>query len=380
MFFRPFHPTGFLRSVFGSEPFEAYCETRRIPFTPGLASSPRKVDRRQWVRALGELSPQRQHEVELELAQVNEMAGPEAIAHFLDIAEPCDLPPSSIASGPPMALWFLLHRPDLFHHVFFHQEIASTDSWHHARAARSLTLDDLPERAAVLSASLKEFFQIREGRGQFCAVEGYEAEGGYCIIAQVADRTQWVNAFTVKGRPTAHPLRPALPVFFVYRPQDGAVLLKSHLRAHDRVADLFQRFGTSVLRSPVTYRPDLFHLNLLKGSLPLPPEGEDMEAVRVKALHLRYPERDGRRQVSLETVAGDKDSAIHELLAAHGGDQAILEQLQVAYAELEVVLQLGGKSKRLTVRLWPNRSNLTQTPLGKRLHRCLQRWGLEYAG
>ena len=54
------------------------------------------------------------------------------------------------------------------------------------------------------------------------------------------------EVFTDAGHPTRQRLRPALSVFFVYHPADGTVLVKSHLRARDRIVELLQRFGQAL--------------------------------------------------------------------------------------------------------------------------------------
>jgi hypothetical protein len=122
-----------------------------------------------------------------------------------------------------------------------------------------------------------------------------------------------------------------------------------------------------------------FRLDLLKRRFEPLPDAPDMERMRVKALHLAYPERDGRRRLKLETLSGDAPFAMLELLHAHGGGAALLDQLTVVYAELEITLRVEGYSQRHLLRLWPDRCNLTQTPLGDRFRVCLQRWGIAHA-
>src|SRR5947209_4361015 len=103
-----------------------------------------------------------------------------------------------------------------------------------------------------------------------------------------------------------------------------------------------------------------------------------MEQIRLKALHLQYPAHAGRRQVKLETLASDEGSAVEQLLRSHlrGG---VLEQLRVCHAELQVRLRVAGQSKNYLIRLWPDRCNLGQSPLGDRFRACLQHWGLSHA-
>ena len=197
-----------------------------------------------------------------------------------------------------------------------------------------------------------------------------------CFAARVADRINLVEGFTDDGAPSLERLRPALTVLFAYCPSDGTVRLKSPVRADERVRDLFQRFGLAVLQEPVTGFGEVFDLDKLKRPVLLLPDAGDMEEVRVKTLHLRYPARFGRRGLRLETLLSDAPGAIEELLHAHVGEKA--SDLAVCHAEIQVRLRTGDRARSHLIRLWPDRSNLSDTPLGARLLRCLARWGIRY--
>src|SRR5207253_1334939 len=101
-----------------------------------------------------------------------------------------------------------------------------------------------------------------------------------------ADRIQLVEGFTDDGEPSLHRLRPAVAVLFAYDPADGSVLVKSPLRAADRVRGLLRCFGRAVIGGEVALDGETFDLDRLKGPCPLPPDAPDMELARVRALHL----------------------------------------------------------------------------------------------
>jgi hypothetical protein len=169
---------------------------------------------------------------------------------------------------------------------------------------------------------------------------------------------------------------------FVYEPATGRVLLRARWRAADLVLDLLRIFGRAVLGvslGPGCLAP-VFRLNRLKRPFDPPPDAADMESVRVKAVHLIYPERSGRRRVKLETLSGDNPSAVRLLLRRHGGESAVLSELDVHYAELEIRLRVSGWSRQYVVCLWADRCNLEQTALGDRIRACLVRWGLTHEG
>ena len=121
----------------------------------------------------------------------------------------------------------------------------------------------------------------------------------------------------------------------------------------------------------------MYDLDKLKRPVLLLPDAEDMEAVRVKTLHLRYPSRFGRRGLRLETLLSATPDAIEELLKSHVGEK--VSELAVCHAEIQVRLRAGDRTKSHLIRLWPDRCNLNQTPLGERLRRWLARWGIRYA-
>jgi len=377
MFTRPFRPGPFLHSVSRTDVFADYCHSRGIPFMPG-ADDKREDDAARWRSALAELSRDAHAEVELELATVNELSGRDGNQHLLEAAAAGTLPADAVARGGPVALWFLLHQPDVFREVFLHHQVTEAGTWRVADAPAGLHADDLEDRAEALGRSLRQFFRIREGTGRFCTVSAHRPEGACCFVAQIADRLQFVEAFGEDGKPALQRLRPAVPVLFAYYPQDGTVLCKSHLRSADRVADLLRCFGESVLHAPVTDRGPAFDLDRLK--VPFHPlaDAGDMEMVRVKALHLRHPQRSGRRLVKFETLATDEPSAVEQLLRAHVAADR-LDDLSVCHAELQVRLRVEGRAKNYSIRLWPDRCSLNQTPLADRFRACLKRWGLANA-
>jgi hypothetical protein len=374
MFAREFRPARLLRTLYGTEPFLTYCRLRAIPFDHAAAGA----DLRGWAAAVSKLPSEVQARVELELAQVNELSGRDGIAHLLEAAGDGKEPPLTVPAGPPLALWFLVHRPDLFQEVFFHHEVRETHSWRCGSGPRGLPADDLERKADALRDALRRFFKLGEQRGPFAAVETHRLPEATCFAARVADRLHLIEGFGESGRPSLQRVRPALAVLFAYYPATGSVLLKSPLRAAERVRALFHCFGRAVLGANVEPRAAAFDLEPLKRPFRPLPDRHDLELVRVKSLHLRYPARLGRRQVKLETLSSDEPAAIEQLLRAHVPEEAASE-LIVCHAELQVRLRTGGRSRSYVVHLWPDRSSLNTSPLGGRLRECLRRWGLSDA-
>jgi hypothetical protein len=318
------------------------------------------------------LPPDRQARVELELAQVCELADPDGNAHLLaTVAE--RVPPDDVPAGLALALWFLLYHPEEFREVFFHHEVRDAHAWRSGKGPPGASPAHLIARAGDLRDALRAFFRRAEGSGRFCAVDAHALPDSVWFVVRVADRVHLLEGFADDGEPALHRVRPAVALAFAYDPADGSVLLKSPLRAADRVDGLFRCFGQSVLGGEVTCGEEVYDLDRLKGPCPLPVDAPDMELARVRVLHLRYPARLGRRLLKLETLASDTPTAIGQLLRSHAGDA---EELSVTYAELQVRLFVAGRARNVPVRLWRDRSSLGRTPLGDRLRRCLVRWGL----
>jgi hypothetical protein len=312
--------------------------------------------------------------VERELAQVNEMASTEGVAHLLETSSV--LPPGNVPSGAPLALWFFLYNPRLFDEVFFHHEVREIRSWRVARTVPGLPPGDLQHNAAELEASLRKFFRLGSVSGRFCTVEVRRIQDAVCFAAHVADRARLVEWFTERGQLAAARVRPARVLHFAYHPCDGTILLNAPLGPVERLHELLHCFAQSILSTAVEGFEDAFNLDRLKYHFHPPLDGTDMEMVRVRNLHLRYPAHRGPRQVKLETLSSDKQGAIEEMLRDHLCGAVTVDELRVSRAELQVRLNVGGRSKNYLVRLWPDRCNLSHTPIGIRLWRCLQRWDL----
>jgi hypothetical protein len=379
MFTRRFDPRQFLRLVQGTEPFIDYCRARGITFDQRPGWPMHEEDYGRWLAAVRGLPEGGQATVEVELAQVNELAHSAGIGLLVAALQGSGLPPDDIPGDAALSLWFLLHHSDLFHEAFMHQEIAEVGSWRTASTLPGLRLDDLSRHAAALGESLKAFFRLSEGTGRFCAVEAYELAAATCFVAHVADRLCLFDAFTEDGRRVTHSARRAVAVIFAYYPSDGRILLKTHCRAVGRVRELFRRFGEAVLGMKLTEQSlaPAFHLDLFKRKFDPLPAGPDIGRVKVRAVQLAYPQRLGRRQVRLEVLGGDEPFAILDLLRIHGGGDALLRDLEVRYVELQVQV-LAEQPKECRVRLWPDRCSLNQTGLGERLRACLRQWGIAH--
>lgn len=374
----PFRLDALLAELAGTGPFRDYCDRRGIaPPRPARGAA-------GWAEALGCLAPAVGDGVLRELALVEEMADPAGNARLVQSAGTLALPPPSVPGGAPLALWFLLEHERHFHavavgHSFGEADAWRAESWRVARAAPGLAVADLPGKAKALAAAVGASFAARDGTGRFCCARGHRSGRAAYFTVRVAGRPAPVEGFTSSGRTTSRVLVPAQGLLFAYDASDGAVLLRSPRWSRARTAELLDGFGGAVLGSPVAWPEPTFDLEALKEPFHPPADAADVLGVRLKALHLRYPARQGGRIVKFETPPGDRDDAIDRLLAAHvaGPD---LAELRVCHAEVLVRLRVGGAARPFPIRLWPDRCSLGGPGLDPVWRARLRRWRLLHGG
>lgn len=366
----------FLRSVQGTEVLREYCAQRGIDFIPHAEGG--ETDVEHWQHAVARLSPARQADFELEVAQVQELSNRESIYHLIDACAEQGLPADLIVGEVAQALWFLVHQPGIFQEVYFSEATLESQSWQNAQATPGIHVPSDGGRRTAFERELKHFFQIQESNGRFVASQSYAFEdpARVVFVGYIADRPRFVDGFTDDGEHRPQRVRPSVSVTFAYYPADGTVLLKPRHRAREKVLALLQLFARSVLQAEIDERSlgTRFHLDRLAEPFsPSLPEGIAM--ARVKSLDLAYPASEGRRRLRLETHITDRPSAVLELLRRHV-DEESRARLRVVSAELQVALRVRGRVKNHVIRLWPNRCSLSQTQTSEFLRRCLTTWGL----
>lgn len=357
----------------GTTIFRAYCRSRGLDRAHSLESRVRPPDVPWAVAAIARLPPAQRGAVERELAALDELHGPGGIAHLLEAAGDACPPPECIPDGSPVALWFLLHRPDVFWEVYFHHEARDPDVWHTARTAAGVRIDDVDGRGSSLGRAISELFERHEGTGRYCVVQPFHLPGATAFVARIAGRPRMMERIPGRHESRWRPLADATCVQFVYYRRDGTVLLQAPFRSLERIRDLRECFGRTVVRASVEGTD--FALDRLKRPFHPLADAPDMDLVRVKSLHLQYPERAGRRQIKLETLTTDSPAAIDELLRAHVGG-ATIDTPRVVHAVLHVRLRIGGRPKHHLIRLWPDRCDVGGGHVRDRILTCLRRWGL----
>src|SRR5438874_1014946 len=108
----------FLRGVYRSEVFRAYCRGREISLPCPLPRRSRGETIRWWLVTVKDLPTESRNRVEWEQLAVSELGSPDGCNHLLDAAGYRGQPPAKIPYGAPLALWFLVNHPLLFREVY----------------------------------------------------------------------------------------------------------------------------------------------------------------------------------------------------------------------------------------------------------------------
>jgi hypothetical protein len=241
--------------------------------------------------------------------------------------------------------------------------------------APGIRVPDLEGAAAILTERLGAFFRKHEGSGRSWTVGAERVSEAVGFVARYAGRPVPADVFQDGGRVTPAGRRASGVVQFNYYPREGAILLRTSVRSAEWARVLLSHFGQQILASPAEEVTPCYALDRLKFPFHPLPDADDMEQVRLKTLHLRYPERDGRPLLALDTPVGGEPWAMDELLRAHVPADA-LDDLQVAHAVLQVRVRVQGRAKNHLVRLWPGRCDAGRELLGDRIIACLRLWGL----
>lgn len=302
-----------------------------------------------------------------ELEAITDLTAPLGNSHLLDAAWP-DCPPAGVARGTPLALWFLLRRPDFFDAVWrnhLHRDLDVSRAARVEPCPKPKTPTDAPDRL------LGELRALGLAQGWSVIRHDLSQAGALALVAERSATGKGVAESLPAG--LDRPLQSDRLEFSWY-PAQGTLLLHPGLGPEQHLLDLLAAFARSVGAGSLLAGP-AFDTDRLRWPFPPPPDDLDLEEVRLKCLHLRYPERDGSRLVLLDTLETDTSAAVEELLDRHVPQETLLE-LGVHQADIQLRLRVGDGSRHHLIRLYPNFCDLGRGALGERLLACVRRWGL----
>lgn len=329
----------------GSPLLGRYCQSRGL-------DSPAVIE---------QLPPADRERIEGELEALVDLSGPLGNAHLLDAFVGHGDAPDGLR-GVTLALWFLLHQPDLFWQVYRNHLHRDLDVW---RAARVEVRNQAHIPADCANRLAEELGRLHQEDGWHVA--RHELTTGLALVA-----TRPAATLLPTGGLSDRPLA-SDRLEFAYHPQAGTLLMQPGLGPEESIQTLLLAFAESVGAGPVLPGP-AFDVDRLCWPFRPQPGGLDLE-VRLKTLHLRYPDREGRRMVTLDTLESDSPEAVEEMVARHVPAE-LLPELSVHQAVFLARLKTDGGERLHQFRLYPNYCDLGRGRLGERLLACVRRWGL----
>lgn len=385
---RTFHPLAVLRHL-PADLVRRFCDRHRVPLalSPEAAPEPTAGDLYAAVQAL----PARPAAVvEQMLLQVHQLATGHGVRQLYEEAAfrgvPFDDPDPRY--GPhAVALWCLIHRGGVFHHVLMLDAADRLPGryWHKVTGLPPVPPDASPLARQRLQRLVADFFHAAQGRGRRVTVEHHLRAGReHYFFCYPDDYTHTHVAHDANGRLARTPVRPTFEVVFAVDPPAGILEVYAPVPRRDRV-DLVQRFcGLALNADPVgrpphdpTYQLD----RLLDRSRPLATDPADgVSEVRVAKLLVALP-RSGRRvQVRGDPAAPPVDALdlLDDVLPPDRYPRPLLHVTEVTFA-LRYRRAEDARARTLTFEVsYPDSCTLRAKPDGPRQlgERCLRLWGI----
>jgi hypothetical protein len=307
------------------------------------------------LNAIGWLSPEKQQQVESELAAIFELSGQSGWEVILDAAYPFGKTKEILALseeccfyGRALLVW--LHHREVFNKATLMEGVDNLTRLR-KRSVPPLPPRINPDTIRELEKALACCLWREEGRGKHCTVDYFRRNDSDVLIAWLDDFVQAVISHDEQGKLGPRFVRPTFEVAFIYRQQEGtlelyakvAPALKPKLEAI--FAEVILRVELAELGGTMPY-----DLNQLKERyFLLPTDPEDHVAAWVRRLRLDLPD-DVRVTVELrkDTQGCDIYSAVESCL----GEQASnLEGMDISLAtfRLEFLAHEGRKSGRMSL-------------------------------
>lgn len=370
---RRFDMVRFLMRVYQSTPFREYCKSQHLTFPQPKSASPSSLWQ-SWQKATRGLSPEQQQQIEHEFALISEVANAQAVDRLNEALR--NPPPITIPAGAPLALWCFLHEKETFRFLLLRQGSSPTKRWHHAQTQSRLSFAGESQLLKRFQACLKKVYSHFHSGSFFTAVELLHMGGSIGLLGQVSDRLRYLDSFDKRGKPIIQALIPVNWTLVVYSPKTGELQIQTPFRSQQRIDELLTGLEM-VFQAPVQRDQQVFQLDRLREPIPHW-TSKEVTALRVRHLHLRFRALGVGRIVKLETGAEDHPNAIWDLLKTVIDDNKRYS-FRIIFAEFQVKVLTHLGCRTLAIKLWPNRSNLPEPPLGDTIHNVLFQIGLCHA-
>lgn len=228
----------------------AYCADRDLPFkTKKVKSEDPDARQGEFLSFLNGLTdPMRRQSVEADFDEVHDMSTNKGCQLLVQVArmEKLELPKKMEEdwTPPDIAMWFYLNAPEQFQMAVPEYALTQSAGWTPFRVTKTVDGKAVHDARDHLITRISRYFETKEGRGQHCKMDFIERNDFICAVANPANYTQREYYFGKTGNlDQSFTFKPPFRVYFLYRPAERVLLVKSNGRSKQRseLADIFAR-------------------------------------------------------------------------------------------------------------------------------------------
>ncbi|MDD3661474.1 MAG: hypothetical protein PHG63_00225 [Candidatus Dojkabacteria bacterium] len=368
----------FLRYI-DDDLLKQYFEQKGINITIPQASSDN--ERVEALQALIEALPQEKlNELEYDFSEVKEMASEFGLESILTVADSYGISLQhdieEIENCTNQAFYAFLHQPKIFESARVLHDTTTLANKSRRVDLKKVSVDQAELRTEALTSRLSEYLIGKYGKGKQCRAEVYRFKDRACFLLYPEDYKKSDLEYQEDDlkRVTR---RPSFQITYIYYPETGTLEVASSYRGKT-IKDLFDLFSEAVLEDekPVDDYQKIYELDkLLRPDFVFLTEPEDMiESVGLK--HLRLVGRlDKTIQVTIDLKEFNGVKTMQEYLSRQNMHPS---HYFVNQARIQVKYRGEGRKGRVTMQLtFPDKCNLSDTPLHTKTRKYLAKWGLE---
>lgn len=369
------------------EMLNAYCASNDIPFKTKKVKSD-KADARQseFLAFLGSLKQHATRQnIEADFDEVHDMSTNKGCQLLIQTArmEKIELPDDMEKDWPPadIAMWFYLNAPEQFQMAVPEYALTQSAGWTPFRVEQVADATAVRNSRNMLIERISKYFTTREGRGQYCKIDFIERDEFICAVANPANYTQREYYYDTQtgNLDKSFTFKPPFRVYFLYRPDDRMLMVKSNGRSKQRseLADIFARIvlkqGLSKL-DIIGYDLD----RLLRRDFDFPLI-DDLVSVSVTALTVKYPAGVG---TTIGFTTTYKEHGMTRLVDDLARCNISPHDVEVVRAKLVMkfdnVPNLAKREKKqMTIDLTPDNCTLGCKPIDDMARAVLRAWNIQ---
>lgn len=278
-----------------------------------------------------------------------------------------------------MALWLLLHEPEVFKDANTLHYLENLPSKHVKTVRYKEGIGDIDNRKSELIKLVKVYYKLKEGRGDNCAVDVFKYRDRAVFIVYIEDYVKTDQHFE-DGQLTQFSRKPTFEVIYIYYPED-LILEISARGGRKKITALANLFNEAILgdKVPLLDTEFIYDLNkILEDGFDMPTDPDDkVEKIFLKTL--RFTNKLNKlNKVTLELQDAD---GIEEMLSEvkHRRLQTDSNLYNITQATFRIKFPGAGNRGSVTMTLtYPDMNNLTDKDTHIKAKNYISKWGLVY--